>query len=267
LSAAIRAAGETEESSFNDRISTSPGRLPWSPGPVGGSAATSHGRWRPAAPTSSQGVRDPGATDVAWTAPDGGFVGPLRLDVTDVAGTREAVDAAVATYGRIDILVNNAGLGANHDALDVSEADWDEMMAVNLKGVFFASQAVGRHMVERGYGRIVNISSQAGLVGIRRHAVYSASKGGVNLLTKVLALEWAPHGVTVNAIAPTWIYTPGTAERLDDPAFLAQVLARIPVGRVGTSADVAAAVVFLSSRASGLVTGAILPVDGGWTAQ
>ena len=213
------------------------------------------------------GVRDPGATDVAWTAPDGGFVGPLRLDVTDVAGTREAVDAAVATYGRIDILVNNAGLGANHDALDVSEADWDAMMAVNLKGVFFASQAVGRHMVERGYGRIVNISSQAGLVGIRRHAVYSASKGGVNLLTKVLALEWAPHGVTVNAIAPTWIYTPGTAERLDDPTFLGEVLARIPIGRVGTSADVAAAVVFLSSRASGLITGAVLPVDGGWTAQ
>jgi NAD(P)-dependent dehydrogenase (short-subunit alcohol dehydrogenase family) len=194
-------------------------------------------------------------------------VGPLRLDVTDVPGTRDAVDAAVATLGRIDILVNNAGLGANHDALDVGEADWDEMMAVNLKGVFFASQAVGRHMVERGYGRIVNISSQAGLVGIRRHAVYSASKGGVNLLTKVLALEWAPHGVTVNAIAPTWIYTPGTAERLDDPTFLGEVLARIPIGRVGTSADVAAAVVFLSSRASGLITGAILPVDGGWTAQ
>ena len=213
------------------------------------------------------GVRDPSAPDVAWTAPDGGRVRPLRLDVTDVAGTRAAVDAAVAAHGRIDILVNNAGLGANHDALDVSEADWDTMMAVNLKGVFFASQAVGRHMVGRGYGRIVNLSSQAGLVGIRRHAVYSASKGGVNLLTKVLALEWAPHGVTVNAIAPTWIYTPGTAERLDDPVFLAEVLARIPIGRVGTTADVAAAVVFLSSRASGLVTGAILPVDGGWTAQ
>ena len=211
--------------------------------------------------------RDLARADVAWTAPGGGLVGPLRLDVTDVAGTREAVDAVVATYGRIDILVNNAGLGANHDALDVSEADWDEMMAVNLKGVFFASQAVGRHMVDRGYGRIVNLSSQAGLVGIRRHAVYSASKGGVNLLTKVLALEWAPHGVTVNAIAPTWIYTPGTAERLDDPTFLGEVLARIPIGRVGTSADVAAAVVFLSSRASGLITGAILPVDGGWTAQ
>ena len=213
------------------------------------------------------GVRDPGATDVVWTAPDGGRVEPLRLDVTDVGGTRAAVDAAVAAHGRIDILVNNAGLGANSDALDVTEAEWDEMMAVNLKGVFFTSQAVGRHMVERGYGRIVNVSSQAGLVGIRRHAVYSASKGGVNLVTKVLALEWARHGVTVNAIAPTWIYTPGTAERLDDPAFLAEVLARIPIGRVGTTADVAAAVVFLSSHASGLVTGAILPVDGGWTAQ
>ncbi len=213
------------------------------------------------------GVRDASPSEVAWSAPDGGQVEPFRIDVTDVGATRAAVDVAVASYGRIDILVNNAGLGANHDALDVTEADWDEMMAVNLKGVFFVSQAVGRHMVERGYGRIVNVSSQAGLVGIRRHAVYSASKGGVNLLTKVLALEWAPHGVTVNAIAPTWIYTPGTAERLDDPAFLAEVLARIPIGRVGTTADVAAVVVFLASRASGLVTGAVLPVDGGWTAQ
>src|SRR5664280_100472 len=173
------------------------------------------------------GVRDVDAADVAWTAPEGGSVEPLGLDVTDVPATRAAVDAAVAAHGRIDILVNNAGLGANHDALDVSEADWDEMMAVNLRGLFFVSQAVGRHMVNRGYGRIVN----------------------------------------VNAIAPTWIYTPGTAGRLDDPTFLAGVLARIPIGRVGTTADVAAAVVFLSSRASGLITGAVLPVDGGWTAQ
>jgi len=194
-------------------------------------------------------------------------VTPARFDVADAAGTRLAVDTLVARLGRIDVLVNNAGLGFNHDALDVSEADWDEMMAVNLRGLFFTCQAVGRHMVERGYGRIVNMSSQASLVGIRRHAVYSASKGGVNLLTKVLALEWAPHGVTVNAVAPTFVRTPGTAERLDDPAFLADVLARIPVGRVGTTADVAAAVIYLASRDSGLVTGAILPVDGGWTAQ
>jgi NAD(P)-dependent dehydrogenase (short-subunit alcohol dehydrogenase family) len=213
------------------------------------------------------GVRDPQAAAPEWSAPGGGRVIPVRLDVTDAPATRAAVDEAVLDHGRIDILVNNAGLGANHDAVDVTESDWDEMMAVNLKGVFFTSQAVGRHMIERGYGRIVNLSSQAGLVGIRRHAVYSASKGGVNMLTKVLALEWAPFGVTVNAVAPTWIYTPGTAERLDDPTFLAQVLANVPVGRVGTTADVAAAVVFLASRAAGLITGAILPVDGGWTAQ
>jgi NAD(P)-dependent dehydrogenase (short-subunit alcohol dehydrogenase family) len=213
------------------------------------------------------GAGSPESAGVAWSAPDSGSVAPVTFDVTDVAGTRAAVDRIVATHGRIDILVNNAGLGANHDAVDVTEADWDAMMAVNLKGLFFTSQAVGRHMIERGYGRVVNVSSQAGLVGIRRHAVYSASKGGVNLLTKVLALEWASFGVTVNAIAPTWIYTPGTAERLDDPAFLAGILERIPVGRVGTTADVAAAVVFLASRASGLITGAVLPVDGGWTAQ
>ena len=213
------------------------------------------------------GVRDPKTADVAWTAPEGGSVLPIELDVARVPQLQEAIDLVVAGHGQIDILVNNAGLGANHDALNVTEDDWDSMMAVNLRGLFFASQAAGRHMIERGYGRIVNVSSQAGLVGIRRHAVYSAGKGGVNTLTKVLALEWAPHGVTVNAIAPTWIYTPGTAERLDDPAFLASVLERIPVGRVGTTADVAAAVVFLASRASGLITGAILPVDGGWTAQ
>jgi NAD(P)-dependent dehydrogenase (short-subunit alcohol dehydrogenase family) len=217
------------------------------------------------------GVRHPAgspdAAAIAWSAPDAGTVTPVTLDVTDISGIREAVRRIVADHGRIDILVNNAGLGANHDAVDVTEDDWDAMMDVNLKGLFFASQAVGRHMIERGYGRVVNVSSQAGLVGIRRHAVYSASKGGVNLLTKVLALEWAPFGVTVNAIAPTWIYTPGTADRLDDPAFLAAVLERIPVGRVGSTADIAAAVVFLSSHASGLITGAILPVDGGWTAQ
>jgi NAD(P)-dependent dehydrogenase (short-subunit alcohol dehydrogenase family) len=204
---------------------------------------------------------------VAQIEAAGGQATPALFDVADAAGTRLAVDALVARLGRIDVLVNNAGLGFNHDALDVTEADWDEMMAVNLRGLFFTCQAVGRHMVERGYGRIVNMSSQASLVGIRRHVVYSASKGGVNLLTKVLALEWAPRGVTVNAIAPTFIRTPGTAERLDDPAFLADVLARIPVGHVGTTADVAAAVIYLASRESGLVTGVVLPVDGGWTAQ
>jgi NAD(P)-dependent dehydrogenase (short-subunit alcohol dehydrogenase family) len=186
----------------------------------------------------------------------------VELDLRDVASIRRALDRV-----KPDILVNNAGLGTNHDALDATEEEWDELMAVNLKGLFFACQAAGRHMVERGYGRIVNMSSQAGHVGIRRHAAYSASKGGVELLTKVLALEWGPHGVTVNTVAPTFVRTPGTAERLDRPEFLADVLTRIPVGRVGTTSEVAAAVIFLASPAAAMVNGTSLLVDGGWTAQ
>jgi NAD(P)-dependent dehydrogenase (short-subunit alcohol dehydrogenase family) len=192
---------------------------------------------------------------------------PLEVDLSDVAATRRSVERLVTETGHVDILVNNAGLGFNHDATNVTENDWDSMMDVNLKGLFFITQAVARPMIQKGYGRIINLSSQAGLVGIRRHAVYSASKGGVNMLTRVLALEWAPYGITVNAIAPTFIRTPGTAERLDDPEFAADVLSRLPVGRFGTTTDVAAAMLYLASPAAGMVTGTVLRVDGGWTAQ
>jgi NAD(P)-dependent dehydrogenase (short-subunit alcohol dehydrogenase family) len=198
---------------------------------------------------------------------EGLVVEPVALDLTDRASIEQAVAATVDRFGRIDILVNNAGLGTNHDALDATEAEWDELFAVNVRGLFFACQSAGRRMVAQGHGRIVNMASQAGLVGIRRHAAYGASKAAVIGLTRVLALEWAPHGVTVNAVAPTWIYTPGTAERLDDPAFLATVLERIPVGRVGTPTDVAGAVIYLASPAASLVTGTVLVVDGGWTSQ
>jgi NAD(P)-dependent dehydrogenase (short-subunit alcohol dehydrogenase family) len=204
---------------------------------------------------------------VAEAEAAGGRAMAVELDVTSQASIDAAVDRVTAEAGRIDILVNNAGLGFNHDAVEVTESDWDEMMDVNLKGLFFVTQAVGRGMLERRYGRVVSLSSQASLVGIPRHAVYSASKGAVNMLTRVLALEWSPYGVTVNAVAPTFIRTPGTAERLDDPAFAADVLARIPVGRFGTTTDVAAAVLYLASPAAGLVTGTVLTVDGGWTSQ
>jgi NAD(P)-dependent dehydrogenase (short-subunit alcohol dehydrogenase family) len=195
----------------------------------------------------------------------GGLAVPF--DARNVADIRSAVSRVERELGSVDILVNNAGLGANHAALDVTEADWDEMMAVNLRGLFFTCQAAARSMLARGFGRIINMSSQASLVGIENHAVYCATKGGVNQLTRVLALEWSPRGVTVNAVAPTFIYTPGTKERLDDPEFRASVLERIPVKRVGTIDDVAGAVIYLASPAGGLVTGSVLTVDGGWTAR
>jgi NAD(P)-dependent dehydrogenase (short-subunit alcohol dehydrogenase family) len=191
----------------------------------------------------------------------------VPFDVRNVADIRRAVATVEAAFGRIDVLVNNAGLGANHPALDVTEADWDEMMAVNLRGLFFTCQAAARGMLVRRSGSIVNMSSQASVVGIENHAVYCASKGGVNQLTRVLALEWSPHGVTVNAVAPTFIETPGTKERLDDPEFRRHVLERIPAQRIGTIDDVAGAVIYLSSPAGSLVTGSVLTVDGGWTAR
>lgn len=197
----------------------------------------------------------------------GGAASGHALDVTDIAAIGRTVDQVVAQHGRLDVLVANAGLGANHPALAVTEADWDELMDVNARGLFFTCQAAGRVMVAQGHGRIVAISSQASVVGIRDHAVYCASKGAVNQLVRVLALEWGALGVTVNAVAPTFIHTPGTAERLDDPAYLKGVVDRIPMGKVGAIADVAGAVVYLASDAAAMVNGTVLMVDGGWTAQ
>ncbi len=197
----------------------------------------------------------------------GGRAIPMPLDVRDVDSIRTTFARVKDELGSLDIVVNNAGLGANHPAEDVTQDDWDDMMNVNLRGLFFCCQAAGRIMLEQGSGRIVNMSSQAGVVGIRDHVVYSASKGGVNLLTKVLALEWSSRGVTVNAVAPTFIRTPGTAERLDRPEFLEDVLTRLPIGHVGTIDDVAGAVIYLASPAGAMVSGHILLVDGGWTAQ
>jgi NAD(P)-dependent dehydrogenase (short-subunit alcohol dehydrogenase family) len=195
----------------------------------------------------------------------GGECRPYALDIRDAPSIRRVFDKVEADMGRIDVLVNNAGMGKPIPAIDIAEADWDEMMSLNLKGAFFCAQAAARHMLGRGYGRIVNISSQAAVVAIEGEAIYCASKGGLNQLTKVLALEWSSRGVTVNAVGPTFTYTPGTAARLDDPAFRAGVLAKIPRGRIGEIGDIAAAVRFLASDDADMVNGAFLPVDGGWT--
>lgn len=193
---------------------------------------------------------------------------PCAMEVTDMASIRAGVDAVAAHYGRLDVLVNNAGVNIPQSLFDVTETAWDTVLDTNLKSSFFAAQAAARQMVAGGTGgTIINVASQAGIVGIEDRSAYCASKGGQILLTKVLALELAPHGITANAVAPTFIATELTRGTLDDPAKRERVLSRIPLRRMGEVADVAAAVVYLASPAAAMVTGHTLRVDGGWTAQ
>ena len=209
---------------------------------------------------------------------DGGLVGEIEgmgrralavpCEVSDLGQVRSAVDAAVDAFGRIDILVNNAGASPENPAEDVREEDFDRTVAVNLKGTFFLSQAVGRLMIGQGSGRIVMIGSQAGSVALPGESVYCMSKAAVAHLAKCLAVEWGRHGITVNCVAPTFIRTPGTEEALGDPAFEADVVERIAgVHRIGDPMDVAGAVLYLCSPAASMVTGHTLLVDGGWTAR
>jgi NAD(P)-dependent dehydrogenase (short-subunit alcohol dehydrogenase family) len=195
----------------------------------------------------------------------GGNAAPFTADLRDVADIRRCAEEISSVCPKIDVLFNNAGMGNPIPAIDIEERDWDEMMDLNLKGMFFFSQATAGKMFHTGGGKIINMSSQASVVAISGETVYCASKAGVNQMTKVLAYEWAPKGITVNAIGPTFTYTPGTAERLDNPEFRADVLKNIPIGRVGTIEDVAGAVAFFSSPASDMITGAFLLIDGGWT--
>jgi NAD(P)-dependent dehydrogenase (short-subunit alcohol dehydrogenase family) len=192
----------------------------------------------------------------------------VQMDVTHIDEIGPAVDAVVDRLGRLDILVNNAGLGPPNPAIDATEADFDLTMAVNVKGTFFASQAAGRVMIAQGGGRIINLSSQAGFVALPTESVYCASKAAVAHLTKCLAVEWGQHGITVNAVAPTFIRTDGTSKALADPAFEADVQERIAaLHRIGEPMDVAGAVVFLAAPAANLITGVTLLIDGGWTAR
>ena len=193
---------------------------------------------------------------------------PLQMDVTDRAQISSAVQQTLETFGRIDILVNNAGVGPENPAELATEADFDLTCAVNLKGTFFVSQAVGRAMIARGSGRIVNLSSQAGLVALPGEAVYCMTKAAISHLTRCLAVEWGRYGITVNAVAPTFILTPGTAPALENPEFKAEVIERIAgLHRIGAPADVTGAIVFLASPAASLITGHTLVIDGGWTAR
>ena len=191
----------------------------------------------------------------------------LQLDVTRSDQIADAVARSLDRFGRIDILLNNVGVGPENPPEKVTEEDFDFTVNTNLKGTFFVTQAVGRTMIARKKGRIINMSSQAGSVVLHGEAIYCMSKAAINHLTRCIASEWAPHGITVNSVAPTFIYTDGTAPALSDPDFKRRTLAQIPLGRIGDPADVAAAVVFLASPAAGLITGTNLLVDGGWSVQ
>lgn len=193
---------------------------------------------------------------------------PLQMDMMDLTQVRSAIDATVRSFGRIDILVNNAGIAPTNLAEDVTEEDFDRTLAVNLKGTFFASQAAARHMIAQHHGRIINMGSQAGFAALPTESIYCMTKAGIAHLTKCLAVEWGQHGINVNAVAPTFIRTDGTAPVLSDPAFRADVVERIAaLHRIGEPVEVTGAVVFLASPAASLITGHTILIDGGWTAR
>jgi NAD(P)-dependent dehydrogenase (short-subunit alcohol dehydrogenase family) len=193
---------------------------------------------------------------------------PLQMDMTKLDEIVRAVDDATQHFGRLDILVNNAGVAPENLAENVREEDYDLTLAVNLKGTFFASQSAGRVMIRQNRGRIINISSQAGFVALPTESIYCMTKAAIVHLTKCLAVEWGRHNITVNAVAPTFIETPGTEQCLADPAFRADVTERIAaLHRIGQPMDVAGSVVFLASPAASLITGHTIVIDGGWTAR
>ena len=193
---------------------------------------------------------------------------PLQMDVSHMGQIFEAVDHTVKQFGRLDILVNNAGIAPENLAENVREKDFDDTLAVNLKGTFFTSQAAARVMIHQKKGAIINMSSQAGFAALPTESVYCMTKAAIAHLTKCLAVEWGRHSITVNAVAPTFIRTPGTESYLADAAARADTVERIAaLHRIGEPMEVAGAIVFLASPAASLITGETILIDGGWTAR
>jgi NAD(P)-dependent dehydrogenase (short-subunit alcohol dehydrogenase family) len=203
--------------------------------------------------------------ELAAALRDRGFAAqPLPLDVTDIDGFRAAIDAAAP----FDVFINNAGTNRPNLFVDVSVADFDLVMNLNVRAAYFAAQAVTRRLIGAGKrGSIINISSQMGHVGAAKRSLYCASKWAMEGFSKAMAVELGPYGIRVNTLCPTFIETPMTRPFLKDAAFKDSVLSKIKLGRLGTVEDLMGAIVFLSSDASSLMTGSSLVIDGGWTAD
>lgn len=192
---------------------------------------------------------------------------PVATDVTNLNAIEELVKKVTEYYGKIDILVNNAGSAITKKAEDLTEADWDRVLNVDLKGVFFCAQAVGRQMISQKQGKIINLASILGLVGDRQVLPYCVSKGGVIQMTKALALEWAKHNIQVNALCPGYVITPMNEADLNNEKIHNHIIKKIPMRRLGEISDMVGAAVFMASNASDYMTGQTLVLDGGWTAE
>lgn len=192
----------------------------------------------------------------------------LELDVRDMASIDRAWARALDTFGAIDVLVNNAGVQSKKLVVDVTPADWDEVIGVNLKGAYFMSQRIGRHLIERKHpGCVISLSSTFGVLGFPERSIYGISKGGIAQMTRMLAIEWASHGIRVNAIGPGTIETESRAAALADPKVREIMLKRIPLGRFGQPEEVAGTVRYLVSPAGAYVSGQVIMLDGALSAQ
>lgn len=191
----------------------------------------------------------------------------IPCDVTKKDQVEQLVQQIVEQFGTLDILVNNAGMNIRKPLVEVEESDWDTVFNVNLKGLFLVGQACAKQMIKQNYGKIINISSILGTIGMQFQTSYAASKGGINQLTKVWAEELAPHNITVNSIGPGYIITPMTKEWLSDPERSEKIISSTMIKRIGETSDLVGPVVFFASDTSKYVTGQVLHVDGGYTAR